>query len=131
NDIENNNLYGAYQNNILVGLVALVKEKDISYEEIKEGSWIEPASDNDLVIHRIAVKEGYHGCGVGSSLMKFALGYAHEKGCLSIKADTHEKNLAMQHLLLANGFSCRGKIYLKRNEKDNERLAFEKIQDEL
>jgi RimJ/RimL family protein N-acetyltransferase len=46
------------------------------------------------------------------------------KGILSIKADTHKDNRAMQKALYKNGFQYCGIIYLEDN---SERIAFEKI----
>ena len=57
-DILNNELFGYYLDDFLVGIVALVKGLNKNYTEIYDGSWINPASDNDLTIHRIAVRKG-------------------------------------------------------------------------
>ena len=126
-DIKNNSLFGAYDNGILIAVVALVEGVNINYTEIYEGSWIKEVSDKDLVIHRIAVKEECHGKKIGKLLMDFAEEYAKEKGFISIKVDTHTKNKAMQKLCTNNDYSYRGIIYLKRDEVDNSRIAFEKI----
>ncbi|MCQ2087713.1 MAG: GNAT family N-acetyltransferase [Bacilli bacterium] len=125
-DIVNNDLYGCYINSTLVGIVALVQGLNINYTEIYEGSWIKETSDDDLVIHRIAVKEEFHKMKIGQALMEFAEKYAKEKGKTSIKIDTHVKNIPMQTLCKNNGYEYRGIIYLKRAEVDNSRLAFEK-----
>mgnify|MGYP003293868569 CR=1 FL=1 len=126
-DISNNHLYGAYDNGVLIAVVALVDGVNINYTEIYEGSWIDPVSEKDLVIHRIAVKEEYHGKKIGKLLMDFAEEYAKENGFISIKVDTHTKNKAMQKLCTNNDYSYRGIIYLKRDEVDNSRIAFEKV----
>ena len=81
----------------------------------------------DLVIHRIAVRNNYHNKKIGDQLIKFAIDYAKRKRIHSIKVDTHKKNIAMQKILLDNNFSFRGIIYLKREEDDNQRLAYELV----
>ena len=124
-DILNNELFGYYLDDFLVGIVALVKGLNKNYTEIYDGSWINPASDNDLTIHRIAVRKGYHHKKIGDKFIKLSLDYAKEYNLKSIKADTHIKNIPMQKLLLNNGFEYRGIIYLKRDEVDNSRLAYE------
>ena len=126
-DIQSHQLFGAYIDDLLVGIVALVVGEDISYKKIYDGSWIIPARSSDLVIHRIAVKKEYHHYGVGKQLMTFADKYASSHGCKSIKADTHCKNKIMQYLLENNGYSKQGIIYLERDEVDNERIAYEKV----
>lgn len=126
-DIQNGDLFGAYLDSLLVGVVALVKGLNINYTEIYDGAWIMPTSSSDLVIHRIAVRSNYHHLGIGKAFMDFAESYAKECKLTSIKVDTHEKNKIMQALCINNGYKYCGIIYLKRDEVDNSRLAYEKI----
>lgn len=123
-DILNKDLYGVFDNGLLIGIVALVKGFNPDYETI-EGSWEIKTGDNDATIHRIAVKEGYHGKHIGDLLMKLAIKIAKESGIKSVKADTHVTNKAMQKLCLNAGMSYKGIIYLVRKEEDNSRLAYE------
>lgn len=125
-DILNGDLFGAYIDELLVGVVALVKGVNINYTEIYNGSWITPSSEKDLVIHRIAIKEEYHHLKIGKALMDYAECYAKENNLTSIKVDTHEKNKIMQSLCINNGYKYCGIIYLKRDEVDNSRIAYEK-----
>ncbi|MBP5342696.1 GNAT family N-acetyltransferase [bacterium] len=125
-DIQNNELYGYYENDYLLGIVALVKGLDRNYIEI-DGNWIEKASTKDLTIHRIAVRNGYHNRKIGDIFIKYSIEHAKNLSIKSIKADTHIKNIPMQKILINNGFSYRGIIYLKRDEVDNSRLAYELI----
>ena len=125
NDISNQYLFGAYINNELAGIMALVPGFNVDYDII-EGEWITPPSDKDLVIHRIAVKSRYRGNKVGDTLMKYAEVYAKEKGYLSLKADTHRLNIPMTKLCINNGYHMSGIIYIKRIEPDPSRLLFEK-----
>ena len=125
NDINSNNLYGYYIDDYLVGVVSLIIGLDINYTEIYQGEWVYPASENDLTIHRIAVRKNYHKKKIGDSLMKHAIKVAKENNIKTIKIDTHIKNIPMQTLSLNNGFIYRGVILLKRDEVDNSRLAYE------
>lgn len=125
NDISNSYLYGYYIDNYLVGIISLVPGIDINYLEIEEGSWINNPSNKDLNIHRIAIREGYHKMKIGEKLLSFAIEFAKNNGFFSIKLDTHVKNIAMQKISLKTGFTYRGVIYLKRDELDNSRLAYE------
>ena len=123
-DILNNNCFGYYRDNILLGIIVLVKGFNPDYEKI-EGNWDILTGFNDMTIHRIAVKEGYHHQKIGDKLMKYSIEYARNNNISSIKTDTHIKNIPMQKLALNNGFIYKGIIYLVRPEVDNGRLAYE------
>ncbi len=124
NDINNNSLYGAFVNSKLVGIIALIKGINPDYDII-DGAWITEHSENDLVIHRIAVKDGYHNLNIGDSLFKFAIKYAKNNNFSSVKVDTHEKNIAVQRLCQKNDFKYCGIIYIKREKVEPKRLAYE------
>lgn len=126
-DISNQNLFGFFQDGLLIGIESLIIKEDENYKGITLGKWIKKPSQKDLVIHRIAVRNNYHNKKIGDQLIKFAIGYAKRKRIHSIKVDTHKKNIAMQKILLDNNFSFRGIIYLKREEDDNQRLAYELV----
>ncbi|MGN1295469.1 MAG: GNAT family N-acetyltransferase [Bacilli bacterium] len=125
NDITSCSCFGLFnEENCLVAIASLIKGIDPNYLDI-EGKWQNYPSTNDLQIHRIAVREGYHRKKLGDTLMKFAIDKAKEYHCTSIKIDTHKVNYPMQHLCLNNGFVYRGIITLKRDEIDPTRLAYE------
>ena len=125
NDIKSSSCYGLLnEDNYLIAIVSLVKGIDPNYLEI-EGEWKNFPSKNDLQVHRIAVREGYHNQKLGDTLVKFAITKAKELNCISIKVDTHKVNYPMQHICLSNGFVYRGIITLKRDEIDPTRLAYE------
>lgn len=123
-DIENKELYGCYKDDYLIGIIALVKGFNPDYKTI-EGRWELETGNDDMTIHRIAVRKEYHNQHIGDLMMNFAKTYAKENNIKSIKADTHTTNKAMQKLCLNAGMSYRGIIYLVRDEIDNSRLAYE------
>ena len=125
-DIKNGNLFGAYIDLTLVGIAAYIKGFNVDYDYI-EGKWLSEHDDNDLVVHRIAVKESYHNHKIGDALMKYAEVYAKYNNAKSIKIDTHIKNIPMQMLCINNGYIDCGIIYIKRKEKDPKRIAYEKL----
>ena len=124
-DINNERLYGEYIDSMLVGIAALVKGINIDYDYI-EGKWLLDHSSNDLVIHRLAVRNNYHHLKIADSLFDFAYKYAQDNNIKSIKIDTHEKNKPMQVVCLRNGYKECGIIYVKREKKDPKRIAYEK-----
>ena len=56
--------------------------------------------------------------------MKLTEELCKERGIPSIKIDTHEQNLGMQHILRKNGYTYCGVIYV---EDGTKRLAYEKV----
>ena len=125
-DILNRNLFAVYINNEIACVAALIIGIEKTYVNMIEGRWEVPVSNNDLVIHRIAVKDKFRGTGCAKEMMKFAEDYAIKKSCRSIKIDTHRANIPMQNLVLSHGYFYRGIIDLNRNEEDQLRLAYEK-----
>ncbi len=125
-DILNHNLFGVYLDGELTCVAALIIGIEKTYVNMIEGEWEIGVSPNDLVIHRIAVRNKFRGKGCAKVMMKFAEEYALLNSCLSIKIDTHRANLPMQNLVLSNGYKYQGIIDLNRNEEDQLRLAYEK-----
>ena len=92
---------------------ALIGGIDPTYGYIENGSWI---SDSDYgTIHRIASD------GTGHGVFRKAVAFAKETYD-HLRVDTHKDNHPMQHVILKEGFSCRGIIYLENGEP---RLAYE------
>lgn len=112
NDIEKGQLYVAEESGAIHGVFAFILGEDPTYAYIEGGHWL-----NDKpygTIHRIgsdgAVK------GLLRQTLRFALGYTDE-----VRADTHEDNKPMQHVLEKNGFVRCGVIYL---EDGDPRVAY-------
>ncbi len=88
--------------------------REPTYDRIYEGEW-----ENDApyaFIHRIAVK--YHGRGIVDFVFSECF-----KMWQNLKIDTHRDNLPMHRVLLRNGFTKCGVIYLESGE---ERVAYQK-----
>lgn len=124
-DILNHNLFAVYENNEIACVAALIIGIEKTYVNMIEGKWEIETSASDLVIHRIAISNKYRGKGFAKEMMKFALQYAKENNCKSIKVDTHRVNKPMQNLLINSGYEYKGIIDLNRNEEDQLRLAYE------
>ena len=142
--LDENKLYSKQSNKVKEALKQFIPKgnKEALHQEILQKIYEKIGSDEsnanakeiaeylaDKVLNNFVVspEEEYHGKKVGKLLMDFAEEYAKEKGLTSIKVDTHTKNKAMQKLCTNNGYSYRGIIYLKRDEVDNSRIAFEKV----
>jgi RimJ/RimL family protein N-acetyltransferase len=115
-DIQNGDSYVCMDNDRLAGVFSFIMGEDPTYRKIYEGQWL-----NDKpygTIHRIAVH--IHNKGVAS----FCLDWCFTQ-CGNVKIDTHRDNLAMQKLVLKNGFKYCGIIYLPDGA---ERLAYQKTE---
>jgi RimJ/RimL family protein N-acetyltransferase len=115
-DIQKGNSYICMNEDQIAGVFSLIMGEDPTYIKIYEGKWL-----NDKpygTVHRMAVQ--VHGKGIAS----FCLEWCCSK-CGNVKADTHRDNVPMQKLLLKNGFTHCGIIYLA---DDSERLAYQKTE---
>lgn len=114
-DIHEQSSYVCIDDNQIVGVFRFTLGTDPTYINIYEGTWLneEPYG----VIHRIA--SAGHKKGTAS----YCLNWCLEK-CYNIRIDTHRDNFIMQNLLMKNGFSKCGIIYLEDNA---ERIAYQKV----
>lgn len=117
-DIRERSSYVCIEEDEIVGVFRFTLGEDPTYIKIYEGQWLndEPYG----VVHRIA--SATHQKGVAS----FCLRWCMEK-CGNIRIDTHRDNVIMQKLLLKNGYTYCGIIYLLNGD---ERLAYQKIEVE-
>ena len=94
-DIENNALWVAVLENVIVGVVALTIYSNDDY--LKGGC------NNDIpavTSHRLAVDPSVQGKGIGSVLLNLAEEVAKNYYHFNVvRIDTHAQNLAMQHLI--------------------------------
>ena len=115
NDIKSGNSYVCINDkNEIVGAFYFILDNDITYSTIYEGKWL-----NDKpygVIHRIASNGKQKG--IASICLEWCF-----KQCNNIRIDTHHDNIAMQNILIKNGFIKCGVIYVADG---TPRLAFQK-----
>ena len=115
-DMERNGGFVVEDEKKIVGYFAFLQSPEPTYAKIYEGKW----TDDTLpyhVVHRIASNPDAHG--IFSSIMDFC--FSHDT---NIRIDTHRDNKIMQHVILKQGFSYCGIIYLLSGD---ERLAYQKI----
>lgn len=85
---------------------------DENYEQI-DGAWL--CRGKYLAVHRVAVKDGHRGKGLTKKLYNFALDMAKKQGAISLRADTHKDNVAMQRALTTYGFLHCGVVVISRD----------------
>ena len=115
-DMERNGGFVVEDEKKIVGYFAFLQSPEPTYAKIYEGKWIDDTLPYH-VVHRIASNPDAHG--IFSSIMDFC--FSHDT---NIRIDTHRDNKIMQHVILKQGFSYCGIIYLLSGE---ERLAYQKI----
>jgi len=93
-DVKKEQLYVAYEENELIGMVVIQKSKDEIYE--KYDFWSEGPY---LSVHRIVSKRS----GLGKYFINMAIDMAKEIGA-NVRLDTHIKNIHMQELVKSLGF---------------------------
>ncbi len=115
-DIEAKQLYVFDENGTVHGAFALCDGPEPAYAVIESGSWRSDAPY--AVIHRLA------GDGTVKGLFARCTAFSAER-YPHLRADTHENNRVMQHLLDKNGFSRRGIVY--DVEIDATRIAYDRV----
>jgi hypothetical protein len=115
-DMERNGGFVVEDEKKIVGYFAFLQSPEPAYAKIYEGKWIDDTLPYH-VVHRIASNPDAHG--IFSSIMDFC--FSHDT---NIRIDTHRDNKIMQHVILKQGFSYCGIIYLLSGD---ERLAYQKI----
>ena len=115
-DMERNGGFVVEDEKKIVGYFAFLQSPEPTYAKVYEGKWIDDTLPYH-VVHRIASNPDAHG--IFSSIMDFC--FSHDT---NIRIDTHRDNKIMQHVIMKQGFSYCGIIYLLSGD---ERLAYQKI----
>lgn len=94
-----------------VGAISIVSAPDHDYDNL-DGHWLNP-SDRYVVIHRVAIHSNHAGKGYATKLLSAVIdGIKRNRPDIdSIRIDTHEDNLAMQHLIDKMGFKRVGSLH--------------------
>ena len=121
-DIEKEDSYVFIVDDKIVGTVYFSFEKEETYTKIYDGDWLSDKAYG--VIHRLAVDTNYQNSGIATKILDNIYQLCLDNNVYSIKVDTHQDNIAMQKLLIKEGFIKCGIIYLKDGAK---RLAYEKL----
>jgi RimJ/RimL family protein N-acetyltransferase len=116
-DICTNRLFVYMVNGMLEAVFAFVLGDDPTYAQI-DGAWKNDAPYG--TIHRLASAGNRHG--VGDEVIAWCM-----ERCENLRADTHEDNHIMQHVLEKNGFERCGIIHVANG---TPRIAYQKVKAE-
>ena len=100
----------------IVATAAIINDVDPNYAVIVDGAWV--SDEKYVCVHRVATLPDYKGQGLAGRF----LNYAKTLGRKSVRIDTHEDNLSMQRMILKNGFTKCGIVYMSDGA---ERFAYE------
>ena len=93
---------------------------DPTYSRI-QGAW---RADSDyMVMHRVAIADGYRGTGLSSVLFGAFEDIARKNSIVNLRIDTHPENIPMQRVLGKNGYTYCGTVM----QNNGLRLAFDKL----
>lgn len=112
-DIQRGQLYVLQEAGAVHGAFAFIPGEDPTYSHIEDGAWLDGSPY--AAIHRVA------GDGVVRGVFAQCLAYCQAR-CGHLRIDTHQDNLAMQHLVKKHGFQYCGVIY---TDDGSPRLAYE------
>ncbi len=112
-DIELGNSFVVEENAQVIATFALIIGEDPTYRVIEDGAWL---NENPYgTVHRLAARTAVHG--VANYVFDWCKGKVD-----NLRADTHEDNKVMQHILEKNGFVRCGRIYVADG---TPRIAFQ------
>lgn len=119
-DIDSGIGYVLSGNGIIMGYSAIWINNEPAYDNI-DGQWL--TKDDFVVFHRVAVAEQYLGQGVAQTMCRKIELWALKHEIYSLRADTHEDNVAMKRIFDKLGYTYCGVVYFR----GSPRLAFEKV----
>ena len=118
-DIARGVSYVVDRDSVIEAVFSYIEGEDPTYRQIEQGMWRTNGSYG--TVHRLASAGRLRG--VAEICFSWCAEQAKLHGCSSIRADTHQDNRIMQHLLQKNGFVYCGVIHLANGAP---RLAFER-----
>jgi len=123
-DIEKKNLFILKNNSGIIGCIALSREKDIEYTDVK---WL-TKDDKNLYLHRLAVDPKFQKKGIGKLLMDFAEDYARNNKFISVRLDTFSKNERNNRFYKSRKYTKLDDVYFP-NQSEFPFHCYEKILD--
>lgn len=119
-DIKKGVSYVMESESAVEAVFSYIEGADETYRKMEQGSWRSGRSYG--TVHRLA-SAGNRG-GMSDICFEWCAKQGRKHGCGSLRADTHQDNQIMQHLLEQNGFSYCGVIHLADGAP---RLAYERV----
>ncbi|MBQ3575487.1 MAG: GNAT family N-acetyltransferase [Clostridia bacterium] len=109
----------------IAAYLVLLDTSEPVYDEL-DGEWISNGTPY-ATLHRMAIGEKWCGRGLSTQIIAHAESFARERGCASLRADTHRGNVRMRRLLEKCGFTYCGECKYDVTAGDPIRVAYEKM----
>ncbi|MCF6168546.1 GNAT family N-acetyltransferase [Lutibacter sp.] len=122
-DIDLQQIWKLEKQGVIIGIIVLTAIEDQEYQDVE---WL--TNNNNLYIHRLAIKPEYQRKGYAQKLMDFAENYALQNNYNSIRLDTFSKNKRNQKFYKKRNYKKLEKIYFP-NQSEFPFYCFEKIID--
>ncbi|GBG95868.1 GNAT family acetyltransferase [Ligilactobacillus salitolerans] len=120
-DIDKGETYLLILDAEIVGTATLFQANDPNYEQIYQGQW-QPSDKKYATIHRITVAPQYHGQHLADFFFSNLTSEAYRLGFREVRIDTHAMNQRMQHVILKQGFSYSGIVYMDGDQNDQRNV---------
>ena len=112
---------------VSAGCMSLYVTPEPDYARL-EGKWLTEDGAPYGTVHRVAVRDIFHGRGLASDMMQLAEDLSSGMGCVSVRVDTHADNRGMRSLLTSRGYTECGFFWLDETESlENKRVCYEKL----
>lgn len=123
--LNNKCFYIVLDENEIVGFFALIYGIDHTYDEIRDGQWLN--EEEYVTIHKIASK--YFQKHIASFILENVESKVKNQNIKNVRIDTHEKNISMRTFLEKRGFKKCGVISIEYNFNniDSLRYAYQKV----
>lgn len=130
-DVELGTGYVLLVNGRVAGICAVSFNGDPAYDHI-EGSWLTSGTAGHAVryavAHQGALAPEYQGIHLTREWFQAIANLAREHGCVSVRIDTHEENIAMRRSFEGAGFRYCGVVHLHGGDCDGDpRVAYEMV----
>lgn len=120
-DIEKGWLFGGFENDFLISLIAITEDEPEEYHNL---NWSSKAPYK--IIHRLCVDTKHLRKGYAKEMMKFTENYCSNNQIHSIRLDTYTPNSGARKFYAKLGYSKIGEINFPKR-KEHTYTCFEKI----
>lgn len=121
NDIEKRWLFGGFDNNELIALIAITEDEPEEYHEL---TW--KSKSPYKIIHRLCVDTNYLRKGYAKEMMEFAENYCKKNRVHSIRLDTYTPNSGAREFYTKLNYIKTGEVNFPKR-KEHTYTCFEKI----
>jgi len=122
NDINNHQLFGLFDQNQCLGIIALTHDEPKEYQDL---TW-EDKSKNHIIIHRLCISKEHMRKGYAKMLMDFSENWTKNNNYSSIRLDTFSPNTAAVKFYTNLNYLIKGEVYFEKR-KDDGYTCFEKV----